>query len=227
VGRLSVGENTAATDGRGSLAKAVVSGVTGAEVTLQVSSVDLHQKPSPEIWLAQALAKGDRDEQAIQACTELGVDRVIPFAAGRSISSWRGDKVEKGVLRWTKIVTEATKQSLRAWVPFVTEPHTIAELCTKAGECEIVVLDPLATAPLSVFRPSGETPILVVVGPEGGLSPEELNEFENAGATRYRLGDTVLRTSSAGPAALAVLNVTLGRWDAGSHRCAHTWPGLH
>jgi 16S rRNA (uracil1498-N3)-methyltransferase len=137
---------------------------------------------------------------------------VIPYQASRSISTWKDDKVDKGVARWTKIVTEATKQALRAYIPQVSEPQSTAGLCSLANECQIVVLDPLATETLSQFRPAGDRPILLVVGPEGGLSPEELSALEKSGATRRKLGESVLRTSSAGPAALAVLNVTLGRW---------------
>jgi 16S rRNA (uracil1498-N3)-methyltransferase len=212
VGRLTVGETTAVGDGTGAMAMATVTAVSGSEVALSVGSLEHHERPTPEIWLAQALAKGDRDELAIQACTELGIDRVIPYQASRSISAWKGDKVDKGVARWTKIVTEATKQALRAFIPKVSEPQSTAGLCSVASECQIVVLDPLATEGLSQFRPAGDRPILLVVGPEGGLSPEELSALEKSGATRRKLGESVLRTSSAGPAALAVLNVTLGRW---------------
>lgn len=212
VGRLALGETTAVGDGNGAMATATVSAVSGSEVVLRVTSIEHKDRAMPEIWLAQALAKGDRDELAIQASTELGIDRVIPYEASRSISTWKGDKVDKGVARWTKIVTEATKQALRAYVPTVAEPHTTAQLCARAGECQMVVLDPLATERLSQFRPGGDQPILLVVGPEGGLSPEELRALEESGATRRKLGESVLRTSSAGPAALAVLNVTLGRW---------------
>lgn len=212
VGRLTVGEDTAVGDGKGAMASAAVAAVSGSEVLLTITLIEHRPRATPEIWLAQALAKGDRDELAIQASTELGIDRVIPYQASRSISAWRGDKVDKGVARWAKIVTEATKQALRAYVPRVTPLHTTAELCSLAGECQMVVLDPLATEGLSQLRPAADQPILLVVGPEGGLSPEELIVLEEAGATRRKLGENVLRTSSAGPAALAVLNVTLGRW---------------
>jgi 16S rRNA (uracil1498-N3)-methyltransferase len=212
VGRLTVGETTAVGDGNGVVAQATVAAVSGSEVTVTLGSVEHQTRPTPEIWLAQALAKGDRDELAIQASTELGIDRVIPYQASRSISTWSGDKVGKGVARWTKIVTEATKQALRAYVPHVSHPQTTPEVTALAGQCEVVVLDPHATELLSQFRPVGDRPILLVVGPEGGLSPEELSTLEKSGATRRKLGESVLRTSSAGPAALAVLNVTLGRW---------------
>ena len=212
VGRLALGEATLVGDGNGVLAEATVTAVSGSHVSLTLHRVDYSTRPTPEMWLAQALAKGDRDELAIQASTELGIDRVIPYQAARSISTWKADKIDKGVARWIKIVTEATKQALRAYVPVVTGPQTTAELCALASDCDVVVLDPRAPESLSAFRPSGTRPIVVVVGPEGGLTPEELGALENAGATRRKLGESVLRTSSAGPAALAVLNVTLGRW---------------
>jgi 16S rRNA (uracil1498-N3)-methyltransferase len=212
VARLATGENTLVGDGHGTIAQAEVSELQKTQVVLRVLSVDYRTPPQPEVWLAQALAKGDRDERAIQVATELGVSGVIPFTAKRSVSQWRGEKVDKGVARWKKIVTEATKQALLPHIPVVSEPKDSSELLALVHQYEIVVLDPQGHVALSSFRPHGTTPLLLVVGPEGGLAPEEREAFAAGGATIARLGESVLRTSSAGPAALAVLNVTLGRW---------------
>jgi 16S rRNA (uracil1498-N3)-methyltransferase len=114
--------------------------------------------------------------------------------------------------RWTKIVTEASKQSLRAWIPAVREPDTAEGLASLATECDVLVLVPGAQEKLTNYTPSGQKPILVVVGPEGGLEPREIELMVRAGATALRLGESVLRTSSAGPAALAIVNQSLGRW---------------
>lgn len=212
VGRVAVGETTLLSDGRGHLAQATVTAISASEVVCRIDSGSVEPRPVPLVWLAQALAKGDRDEAAIQAATELGVDGVIPFAASRSVSQWRGDKVDKGHARWTKIVTEASKQAIRSWVPEVAPLADTAALVALAPNHQVVVLDPQASEQLSDFRPGTDSPVLIVVGPEGGLSDQEIAGLVAAGATTRRLGPTVLRTSSAGPAALALINVALGRW---------------
>lgn len=212
VARLTAGESTLIGDGEGHTAEVRIDRVTGQEVTGVVVEAFAHPVEEPRVWLAQALAKGDRDELAIQTATELGVYGVIPLSARRSVSQWRGDKVHSGVARWTKIVTQASKQSLRAWIPEVREPVTVGDLSQAMPEARIIVLDPTASTPLSSLRLDRESPIVLVVGPEGGFDGAEIEALEQAGATRAVLGKTVLRTSSAGPAAVAVVNIQLGRW---------------
>ena len=145
----------------------------------------------------------------MQAATELGVSGVIPWAAERSISRWEGAKAVKGRERWASIVREATKQSIRPWVPAVEPITTTASLGKLPGL--VLVLEPTATARLTEVELDAER-ITLVVGPEGGVSPRELDVLGTAGAVAVRLGPEVLRTSTAGPAALAVLNGRLGRW---------------
>jgi 16S rRNA (uracil1498-N3)-methyltransferase len=212
VGRLTVGETTRVGDGAGFMASAVVEVVGGSKVSLRILDANSHPLVEPQIWLAQALAKGDRDELAIQTATELGVFGVIPFVAKRSVSQWRLDKVASGIARWKKIVEQASKQSLRAWVPEVRSPLSDSEILETFQDAQILVLQPGASQSLSEIPLDGTKSLVVVVGPEGGLEPQEIARFEHAGARLVRLGSTVLRTSSAGPAALAVLNHRLGRF---------------
>jgi len=212
VGRIGVGEVTSVGDAKGTVAGARVTAVSAKEVVLEVLDVHTEALPVPEIWLVQALAKGDRDERAIQACTELGVDRVIPWASSRSVSVWKGDKADSGVERWQRIVTEAGKQSLRSWIPPVESLATTAHLLGLCATNNAVVLEPVAPNRLMDFVPVDDRPIVVIVGPEGGISPDEGAALSNAGAVSYRLGQPVLRTSTAGPAAMAVLSGVLGRW---------------
>jgi 16S rRNA (uracil1498-N3)-methyltransferase len=186
-----------------------VSSAEGGVVSVAIESAARHPAPAPELWLAQALAKGDRDELAVQAATELGVSGVIPWAAERSISRWEGAKAAKGRDRWAAIVREATKQSIRPRVPVVEPIVTTAALARLPGR--ILVLEPDATVRLTEVDLDAER-ITLVVGPEGGIAPRELEALAAAGATLVRLGAEVLRTSTAGPAALAVLNARLGRW---------------
>ncbi len=213
VARLTPGENVALTDGRGLMAQSVVQESSAQRVTLVVASVEDVAPLTPEVWLVQALAKGDRDERAVEACTELGVDRIIPWQAARSVARWSGAKIEKSVARWQRIAGEASKQSLRAWVPGVENMVELQQLVDMASSTRMVLLEPMASLALHQAIPAGDQPVVLVVGPEGGISPQEREALENAGATSASLGPLVMRTSTAGVAALSVLNHTLGRFE--------------
>ncbi len=223
VSRIRPGEQLLLGNGAGLMLGGTVVTAAAGELTLEVAEATLAETPTPRIRLVQALAKGDRDELAIQAATELGVDGVIPWTAARSVSRWEGAKVAKGRERWSSIVREATKQSIRPWLPEVGELMSTKTLAALAGNTRMLLLEPTADIRLTelefgdsgVRNGSGEghTPdILLVVGPEGGIAPSELDMLQAAGATAVRLGTTVLRTSTAGPAALVILNQALGRW---------------
>jgi 16S rRNA (uracil1498-N3)-methyltransferase len=211
VRRLRVGEQVTIGDGRGVWLQGVVEEVAPARVDVRVSERSVHPSPTPRIALAQALAKGDRDELAVQAACELGVDEIVPWQAGRSVSRWEGPKAVKGRERWATIVREAAKQAHRPWVPEVSVPASTGDLATRAGSERVLILDPSATTRLSEIV-ADDRDIMLVVGPEGGVSDDELARLTAAGAERVLLGDTVLRTSTAGPAAIAVLSVALRRW---------------
>ena len=211
VRRLRVGEAVTVGDGAGVWLAGVAEEVSPSLVDVRIEERIEHPAPSPRIVLVQALAKGDRDELAVQAACELGVDEVVPWQAGRSVSRWEGPKAAKGRERWATIVREAAKQAHRAWVPEVAAPVTTKQLAARASTDRVLLLDPTASVRLSAIRPDGRD-LVLVVGPEGGISDEELALLTDAGAERVLLGDTVLRTSTAGPAAIAVLSVALGRW---------------
>jgi 16S rRNA (uracil1498-N3)-methyltransferase len=165
---------------------------------------------TPQLMLVQALAKGDRDERAIEAATELGVDVVIPWAATRSISHWDDRKAPKARAKWESVVREATKQSIRPFIPLVRPRSSTAEIIAQLADTQMIVLDPdgdnsIASVPLT------GSDIAIVVGPEGGVSSSEIELFTAAGAQICTLGENILRTSTAGPAALAILLARLGR----------------
>lgn len=211
VRRLRVGEAVTLGDGAGVWLDGEARQVVPAQVDIEVTARTLHPRRSPRLVLVQALAKGDRDELAVQAACELGVDEIVPWQAGRSISRWQGQKALKGRERWESIVREASKQAHRAWVPTVAEAASTAQIAERAASARVLVLDPAAPDRLAAL-PLDERDLVLVVGPEGGVSPEELDTLTAAGAQRVRLGDTVLRTSTAGPAAIALLSGALGRW---------------
>lgn len=211
VSRLAVGEEVSIGNGQGLVVRGPVVVAEPTELVIEAAEVTVEARSTPAIVLAQALAKGDRDELAIQAATELGVDAVIPWVASRSISRWEGAKVTKGHDRWSAIVREATKQSIRAWLPDVLDLATTKQLARLADSTRMLVLEPTGTESLTTIE-LDDRDIVLVVGPEGGVSPAELDLLAAAGATPVRLGSTILRTSTAGPAAIAVLNARLGRW---------------
>jgi len=209
VARVRLGERIAIGDGSGLVVWGAVVVASGSELSIEVDEVRHEPEPKPQLWLVQALAKGDRDELAIQAATELGAAGVIPWAAERSVSRWDGVKAVKGRERWSSIVREASKQAIRSRIPDVAGLASTADLAALPGR--MLVLDPLGDVALTDVE-LGEERITLVVGPEGGISPREFDALTGAGAVRARLGSEVLRTSTAGPAALAVLNARLGRW---------------
>ena len=223
VRRMRMGEAIQLANGFGLRAVGVISSIDdskgGQSLIMTAHSVVQEKKPDPSLVLVQALAKGDRDELAIQAATELGASGVIPWQADRSVSRWEGAKIAKGVERWQSIVTEAAKQALRAFSPVVEQPVTTKQLASKqvAGSAtefaQVLVLDPTASQSLSTVELATSGAIAIVVGPEGGITDHELDLLEKAGARRVHLGESILRTSTAGMAAISVLQSRMGSWQ--------------
>jgi 16S rRNA (uracil1498-N3)-methyltransferase len=212
VSRVQVGERVLIGNGAGLTVSGPIVRAEPVLLEIEVDEVTRELSSTPGIWLAQALAKGDRDELAVQAATELGIDGVIPWMAQRSISRWEGAKVAKGHARWEAIVREASKQAIRTWIPEVGELVSTKQLALLAAHTRMLVLDPTGSEALTELSPETDRDVVLVVGPEGGIAPAELQMLVAAGAVIVRLGSTVLRTSTAGPAAIAVLNAKLGRW---------------
>lgn len=214
VRRVRIGEEVTVGDGRGAWLTGGCESVSPREVIVRITDRTDVPAASPRIILAQALAKGDRDELAVQAATELGVDEIVPWQAARSVSRWDAGKAEKGRARWASIVREAAKQAHRAWIPDVVGLESTAALAARSAASVVVVLEPTATRRVTDLELDAADPrdLVLVVGPEGGIAPEELAVFERSGATLARLGESVLRTSTAGPAALAVVSAMLRRW---------------
>lgn len=222
VSRVRVGEHVRVGDGQGRVVAGAVTEASREGVVVLVEQFEHEAPPRLGLTLVQALAKGDRDELAVQAATELGVSGVIPWQAQRSVSRWTGPKIRKGVERWRTIVREAAKQSLRAYVPEVGEPVDTAVLARETREATeraeaVIVLDPTAAVSLveicqSDARVTSAKHATLIVGPEGGISDPELDTLEESGALRARLGANVLRTSTAGPAAIAVVQGLCGTW---------------
>jgi 16S rRNA (uracil1498-N3)-methyltransferase len=209
VRRMRVGEAIQLSDGSGLRVKGAIEEISGNSLQVLVSEVITEALPQRQLFLVQALAKGDRDELAIQAATELGITGVIPWQAARSISRWDGAKQAKGQERWQLIVNEASKQSLRAHNPKVQGIVDTKGLIKALVDFDLVlVLDISASNLLSSLELPAQGKIALVVGPEGGIDASELDLFVASGAELISLGANVLRTSTAGMAAVAA--ITLG-----------------
>ena len=210
--RLAPGERVRVSDGRGLL---LVGSVLAAEPgTLRVEVLTRHDVPAPDpaFVLVQALPKGDHGPLAVDLATELGVDRIVPWTAARCVTRWRADRVDKGLARWRAAARAASKQARRPRVPEVTEPMSTRQVCGMLADVDLaLVLHEQARAPFMKVDVPRTGTIAVVVGPEGGLTDGEVVAFRAAGAPSVRLGTEVLRTSTAGAAALAVLS-TRTRW---------------
>nr|BEK65837.1 16S rRNA (uracil(1498)-N(3))-methyltransferase [Kitasatospora purpeofusca] len=214
VKRLEQGEAVTLADGLGLGVDGTVAAVHGKDaIEVTVTAVRREPEPAPRIVVVQALPKGDRGELAVETMTEVGVDVVIPWAASRCITQWKGERGAKALAKWRATAREAGKQSRRLRFPEVREAMTTRQLAPVLAAAAFAAVlheegaEPLAAAVL----PTGGD-LVLVVGPEGGVSPEELAAFAEAGARPYRLGPSVLRTSTAGVAAGALLLGRTGRW---------------
>lgn len=214
VRRVRTGEEVSLGDGHGAWLEGVCEEVSPRLVSIRITARTDIPAAAPRLVLVQALAKGDRDELAVQAATELGIDEIVPWQAARSVSRWDAAKAQKGRARWSTIAREAAKQAHRPWLPEVSALATTRDLVARGASARVLVLEPTGSAALTTtaFDPADLRDILLVVGPEGGIAIEELDLLAAVGAEIVRLGSTVLRTSTAGPAALAVVSAAIGRW---------------
>ena len=214
VRRLRPGEELLLADGRGGLAHAVVEDVAKDALGLRVVGRSLLPAPAPRVVLAQALVKGERGELAVELATEAGVDAVLPWRAARCVARWEvGPRGEKALARWRTTVREAAKQARRPWVPVVEEPGTTAALLERVtAAAAALVLHESADRGIADVPLPADGDLLLVVGPEGGIAPDELEALVGAGARVVRLGPEVLRASTAAAVGLGALGVLTGRW---------------
>ncbi len=209
VRRLRVGEAVELSDGRGTRATCTVREVGRDRLLLEVVRRAAEPLSRPRLVLVQALPKGDRGELAVELATEVGVDEVVPWAAARCVVRWEGARGERALERWRATAREAGKQSRRAWLPVVAPLHTTRQVAERLRGAYGLVLHEAADARLADLDLPADGEVVLVVGPEGGIADDELAAL---GAQAVRLGPTVLRTSTAGAAAAAVVSARTGRW---------------
>lgn len=207
------GERADVTDGSGEIAECVVTAARPGELELTVLDRRAEPRPEPQLIVLQAIPKGDRGELAVELLTEVGADVIVPWAASRCVAVWRGDRAAKSRARWGSAAEQAAKQSRRAWFPQVTAQADLAEAVRRVDAATLaIVLDPAASESLAGLSLPDRGDILLVVGPEGGITPAESEALLSAGAVAARLGPTVLRASSAGIVAAGILLSRTRRW---------------
>jgi 16S rRNA (uracil1498-N3)-methyltransferase len=218
VRRIRVGEELDLGDGAGAVAHVVVEGVGKGTLTTRVLSRRIVAPPRPEVTIVQALPKSDRSELAIELATEAGADAFVAWQSDRCVARWDGSaKVEKGLRRWQAVARSAARQSRRPYVPPVTSlvstRDLVAQVSLASDRSVVLVLHESATTPLTAAGLADADSLTLVVGPEGGISGDELLALKGAGALAVRLGPSVLRTTSAAAVGLGALGVLTPRWD--------------
>lgn len=224
VKRLEIGEAVDIADGAGKRLTGTVTGSGQGTLTVLASDVLEEQQPTVRLVLVQALAKGDRDELAVETATELGIDAVVPWQSDRSIVRWKGERAVKAHAKWRSVATAAAKQARRAWIPEVRAAVDGSGLAAAVATADLaIILHEDAKRPLREVLESWQDQltdedsgagreVLLIVGPEGGISPREVTKLSDVGAVTALLGHHVLRSSTAGPAAVVLASDILGRW---------------
>ncbi len=213
VRRIRTGERVDLTDGAGLVAQCVVTSAAPGRLGLRVISRRAEQPPEPLLVAVQAIPKGGRGELAVEMMTEVGVDVIVPWAAERCVPRWHGERGARAVSRWRDTAREAAKQARRARIPEVREPAKADDVAgmIRAAACAVLLAAGAEVRLADVPVPPFGT-VVVVAGPEGGLTDAESGRFAAAGAVAARLGPSVLRTSTAGAVAAAVLLSRSARW---------------
>ncbi|AZA11887.1 16S rRNA (uracil(1498)-N(3))-methyltransferase [Corynebacterium gerontici] len=214
VKRITVGERIQLVDAHGAFAICEVTGTSGKDrLQARVLERGTTPAPTPAVTVFQALPKSERSELTVDLLTQAGVDRIVPWEASRCIAKWQGAKRDKGQAKWMQAAVAAAKQSRRARVPNVEKLASTKEVAAMlAGFEQVMVLHESATQSIKEVELAQADSLALIIGPEGGISDEELAAFQAAGAHAMKLGPEVLRTATAGMVALAAIGVKTSRW---------------
>ena len=208
--RLTIGEVIKVSDGVGNWVSGPIVEIAKKELFVSITERGEIQAVKPELVLVQAITKSDRNKEMLELAVEAGVDRIIPWQSDRSISKWQSDSEQK----WQVGIKQSCKQARQVKLPQLMQVMSTSEVITSIGEggFGIVFHEEASTKLSDLTIPNSQSSVYLVIGPEGGISEQELLSFQNNGSTVVRLGDTVLRSAHAGFAALSAVQTKLGRW---------------
>lgn len=214
VKRVVVGEHVELTDGAGTVAEVAVTAVAGKdELNGDIVKHEHRPNPQPTVTVVQAIPKAAQADVAVDLATQAGADGIVAWAADRCVAKWEGKKIPKAIKKWQEQATAAAKQSRRARIPQVRGPVTTAQLADTLADVDLaLVLHEDATEPLKHLDFAGAESVALIIGPEGGIGPDELEQLTERGACPVKLGPQVLRTSSAAMVALSALGALTPRW---------------
>lgn len=217
VRRIRVGEELDLSDGAGAVGHCVIEEVAKARLSARVLERWTVEPAKPTVTIVQALPKSDRSELAVELATEAGADAFVAWQAARCVARWNGPKADKGLRRWRAVARAAARQSRRPHIPSVTGVTSTGELVAGVREAvvagtPVLALHESAIEPLTEHALAQADSLMLVIGPEGGITDEELAALSEAGAHVVRLGPTVLRTSTAAAVALGALGALTARW---------------
>ena len=218
VRRIRPGEELLLGDGAGALARCRVEEAGRDRLRARVLGRWTVAPGQPPVTVVQALPKADRSELAIELATEAGADAFVAWQAARSVARWDGARVEKGLHRWRAVARAAAGQSRRAYIPPVEGVLSTAALVQRVADAVasgtlVLALHESAAEQLADQTLAQANSLMLIIGPEGGITPDEITALTDAGAVAVRLGPTVLRTSSAAAVALGALGVLTPRWE--------------
>ncbi len=217
VRRIRPGEQLALSDGAGVLANCLVEEADKRALSVRILDRRTMPHPAPAVTVAQAIPKSERSELAVELATEAGADEFIAWQASRCVARWDGARADNGLRRWRAVARAAARQSRRPRIPAVSGP-----MCTDTLAADIAERVRSGAVVLALHESSGRSladvpvaqarSIVLLIGPEGGISDEEMAHLTSAGAAAVRIGPTVLRTSTAAAVALGALGVLTPRW---------------
>ncbi len=212
VTRVNVGEELILTDGRGSSALVKVNEIHKEKVICSIISTEMTPALPTSFSVLQALTKSDRARETIELLTEAGVDHLIPWNASRCIGQWKAEDESRA--KWQMWAREATKQSRRSWIPQVSPLLSTRDAVTALSQydCTLLFDEGTEVKVSTILKDQMCSKVLIIIGPEGGITPDERAEFVNAGAHVVGMGRPVFRSAHAGAAALAAVQTALGIW---------------
>ena len=208
--RLNTGEVIKISDGVGNWVSGPIVEIAKKELFVSITERGEIQAVKPELVLVQAITKSDRNKEMLELAVEAGVDRIIPWQSERSISKWQSDSEQK----WRVGIKQSCKQARQVKLPQLMQVMSTSEVIKSIGEggFGIVFHEEASTKFSELTIPNSQSSVYLVIGPEGGISEQELLSFQNNGSKVVRLGETVLRSAHAGFAALSAVQTKLGRW---------------
>lgn len=217
VRRLAAGSQIVLFDGRGGEFPGILDFQGKNALVTLLDQHPVEHELAGELCLFQGLPSGDKMDWVIEKAVELGVSRLVPISAQRSILKLSGPRLEKRLAHWQGIIEAASEQCGRNRLMQISPPQALEDALAMPAVGDRLLCDPAATEDLEMVlldpqsKTKAERALTLIVGPEGGWSPEELGHCTKNGAQSIRFGTRVLRTETAGLALTAAATALL-RW---------------